>query len=267
MNNKNMNSKREKQSASLFVGRWQPFHQGHKALVETVLKRGKPVIIAIRDTEIDEKNPFSTEERWNMIQIALREYGELVKIVVIPDIDEVCYGRDVGYEIRRITLSEELEKVSGTKVRKEQPLPRHKIYWITGQSGSGKSTLADELSKHLGGIILDGDEMRQSISLGLGFSKEDREEHNLRVARLAFTLSQRDIVIVSIIAPFEETRNKIDELIHPFWIYIKRQLPLDPNKPYESPSHPHVIVDSDRQTPEEQIKIVLDAIARLKTDE
>ena len=89
---------------SFFVGRWQPFHEGHKALIETVLKEGKPVTIAIRDTEISHKNPYTTYERWSMIQNRLKQYGDLVKIVVIPDIDEICYGRDVGYAIRKIYL-------------------------------------------------------------------------------------------------------------------------------------------------------------------
>ncbi|KKQ07620.1 MAG: sulfate adenylyltransferase subunit 1/adenylylsulfate kinase [Candidatus Daviesbacteria bacterium GW2011_GWA1_36_8] len=45
-------------TSSLFVGRWQPFHRGHKTLIETVLKEGKPVVIAIRDTEMSHKNPI-----------------------------------------------------------------------------------------------------------------------------------------------------------------------------------------------------------------
>lgn len=87
---------KKKHSSSLFVGRWQPFHKGHKVLIETVLKKGKPVVIAIRDTEISRKNPYSVAERWTMIQKSLKSYAELVKIIVIPDIDEVCFGRDVG---------------------------------------------------------------------------------------------------------------------------------------------------------------------------
>ena len=108
--------KREQQ-ASLFVGRWQPFHEGHKALVETVLRKGKPIVIAIRDTKMSPDNPYSVEERRSIIDKALQEYKELVTILVIPDIDEICYGRDVGYGIRRIELELEVEAVSATKIR------------------------------------------------------------------------------------------------------------------------------------------------------
>ncbi len=80
--------------------------------------------------------------------------------------------------------------------------------WLTGQSGAGKSTLANLLKEKLNAVVLDGHEMRESISLGAGFTKEDREAHNLRVARLALVLAKQSPVIVSVIAPFEETRKK-----------------------------------------------------------
>jgi adenylylsulfate kinase-like enzyme len=196
-----------------------------------------------------------------MIQRTLKKYGELVKIIVIPDIDEICYGRNVGYKIKEIKLSSKKQKISGTAIRKNT-LKIYPIYWITGQTGAGKTTLAYSLQEKIGGTVLDGDEMRKSISLGLGFSKEDRENHNLRVARLALTLSRQSIVIVSVIAPFEHTRKEIDNLIKPFWIFIARNLPLDPNKPYEVPSKPHVVLNSDTQTPDKQIEIVINYIEK-----
>ena len=102
---------------SLFIGRWQPFHDGHKALIDRVLSEGKEVLIAIRDTEISEDNPYTVEERRSMIEAV---YGNAVEVIVIPDIDEVCYGRKVGYRIREIRLSEEIEKISGTEIRRQQ---------------------------------------------------------------------------------------------------------------------------------------------------
>jgi len=246
-------------SASLFVGRWQPFHEGHQALVETVLSKGKPVVIAIRDTELSQKNPYTVNERWGMIQKALHQYGELVKIIVIPDIDEVCYGRDVGYGIRKIELSDNLHAVSGTNKRKEKP-PVHPILWLTGQSGAGKTTLARTLKQNMPElIILDGNEMRESISLGADFSKIDRSEHNLRIARLALVLGKQAPVVVSVIAPFAAVRAQIDALIHPLWIYLTRnESPATSETyPYEPPEHPHLALDGDSATPEENACAVL----------
>lgn len=256
-------TKKESQKSSLFVGRWQPFHEGHKALIEMVLKKGKPVVIAIRDTEIDHSNPFSTFERWSMIQKALAEYGDLVKIIVIPDIDEICYGRDVGYGIRKIDIDQRLENISGTKTRKQLKVTKT-IIWLTGQSGSGKTTIANALQQKIGGVTLDGDEMRSSISTDLGFAKEDRESHNLRVARLAKVLSKNTRVIVSVIAPFEDARKKINEIATPLWVYVERSLPMDKNKPYQVPSNYHAKVNSDTQKIDEQVKIILSALKKFE---
>ncbi|MDP2650285.1 MAG: adenylyl-sulfate kinase, partial [bacterium] len=229
---------------------------GHKCLVETVLKKGKPIVIAIRDTEISHENPYSVSERWAMIHRSLREYGELVKIISIPDIDEICYGRDVGYGIRRIELDKDTEAISGTATREQEPT--HDIIWLTGQSGAGKTTLANELEVLLGGVVLDGDEMRESISIGAGFSKDDRDEHNMRVARLAKTLAKRSPVIVSVISPFSETRQKIDELIKPIWIYIERDLPSTKEKPYEPPLKPDMTVTiTEESVPRENAEKVV----------
>ena len=233
--------------ASLFVGRWQPFHAGHKKLIETVLKKGKPVIIAVRDTELSHQNPYTVTERRVMIRRALRKYGELVYVMAIPDIDEICYGRDVGYAIRRIELDRRTEQVSGTKTRAKKK-PVHPIVWLTGQTRSGKTSIANELAPVIGGVVLDGDEMRESISKGAGFSKADRDEHNIRVARLALVLARRTPVIVSVIAPFESTRKKINALIRPVWVYVKRNVPITKQKPYEAPKAPDFTLTVTKRT-------------------
>ncbi len=257
--------KDRKENASLFVGRWQPFHEGHKTLIETVLKKGKPVVVAIRDTEMSHKNPYTTKERWEKIQHTLQKYGKLVKIVVIPDIDEICYGRDVGYDIRKIELTKKLHAVSGTKTRAKNP-PTREIIWLTGQSGSGKSTLARALKEKIPeAVVLDGDEMRESISLGAGFSMADRDAHNLRVARLALVLSKQSPVIVSVIAPFEETRRKVDALIKPVWVYIKRKgAARGTQYPYEAPRKPHLTIDMDSGTVAEHTKRVEEFLKKKK---
>lgn len=250
--------------ASLFIGRWAPFHEGHRALIETVLRTGKPVVIAIRDTEPSTHDPYSTSERWTQIQDALREWGSLVRIIVIPDIDEVCYGRDVGYGIRRIELTQELHGVSGTAKRTETR-PAHPIIWLTGQSGSGKTTLANALSSLMGNaLVLDGDEMRESISAE-GFSRADRHTHNLRVARLAQVLAKQSPVIVSVIAPFADTRREISKAVGPLWVYCSRREQKDgADYPYEVPELTEIaaVANGDTFSPFENATEVLKAVAR-----
>lgn len=250
------NRGRSQKKASLFVGRWQPFHKGHKELIESVLKRGKPVVIAIRDTPKTSKNPYTISERRSMIKKFLKKYEDLVQIVVILDIAEFCYGRDVGYDIRKIDLDKNLEKISGTSIRGQQL--EHFVFWITGQSGSGKTTLANALFRQIGGVVLDGDEMRASISRHEGFSREDRHTHNLRLARLAGVLVKRSHVIISVIAPFQNTRDEIDLMISPIWVYAKRSLPFDKDKPYEVPKSPNIRVDTERESVEEQVQKIVD---------
>jgi adenylylsulfate kinase-like enzyme len=115
------------------------------------------------------------------------------------------------------------------------------IIWLTGNSGAGKSTLANRLCRNHSWtwINLDGDVMRQSISVGAGFTKSDREEHNLRIARLANVLHDQGFnIVVSVIAPFASTRKKIEETI-PYglkWVYIKREGLTTSERPYEEPT-------------------------------
>lgn len=102
---------------SLFIGRWQclPPHDGHLALFDKVRQEGKNILIAIRDTEKDKDNPYSIDERMKAMSEAVPD----AKIIVIPDIEAVCFGRGVGYEIRHIPLEEDLEKISATKIREK----------------------------------------------------------------------------------------------------------------------------------------------------
>lgn len=102
---------------SLFIGRFQPFHDGHRALITSVLDQGKDVIIAIRNTPVSETDPYSVQARWAMIRDAFPDQ-QRVEIMEIGDISEVCYGRDVGYGFREIRLDAATEAISGTAMRK-----------------------------------------------------------------------------------------------------------------------------------------------------
>ena len=247
----------EKEKYSLFIGRWQPLHKGHKKLIQKVLDEGRPVMVAIRNTSISEKNPYTVEERRKMLQNA---FGGKIKIIVIPDIAEVCYGRNVGWGIRRIRLDRQIEEISGTKIRKSQ----RRIIWFTGNTGAGKTALAYLLKERLNGIVLDGDEMRQSISLGAGFSKADREEHNLRVARLAKVLHQQGHnIIVSVIAPFRDTRIKIDKICNPYWIYIKSGEKRK-NRPYEVPRNPNLVIEPTKESLLQSVEKIIREMRKIK---
>ena len=101
---------------SLFIGRWQPLHDGHKKLMQVVLDEGRNVLVGIRDTEITDKNPYSAEQREVMIREAFPD-TERVKIIILPDIEEVVHGREVGWGVRELKLDAETELISGTKIR------------------------------------------------------------------------------------------------------------------------------------------------------
>ena len=101
---------------SLIIGRFQPFHEGHKALIDSVLAEGKDVLIAIRDTPRSATDPYSLVERWDMIRKVYPD-GRRVAIMYIQDISEIVFGRQVGYGIREIRLDAETEAISGTKIR------------------------------------------------------------------------------------------------------------------------------------------------------
>lgn len=232
-------------SKSLFIGRWQPFHDGHKAIIDTVLAEGKPVVIGVRDTPTSEGNPFNLKERIARIKKVYKNHPR-VEIMVIPDITEVCYGRTPGWTVRRVRPADQsVELISATKIRRSVK----RVVWLTGNTGAGKTSLAGILKQRLNAIVLDGDEMRHSISTDMGFSKRDRHEHNMRVARLAGVLcEQGHNVVVSVIAPFQKTRDAIDALIHPYWIYVKSPNKKTAKTPYEVPKRPNLTIDPTEES-------------------
>ena len=108
---------------SLFIGRYQPPHEGHKKLFEVELNEGKDVVIAIRDTEISKDNPLVFWERANLMdKLMADDWSGRYEIIAIPDITRVCYGRKVGWDIRQIKLDEETESISATDIRENDNL-------------------------------------------------------------------------------------------------------------------------------------------------
>jgi adenylylsulfate kinase len=98
---------------TLFIGRWSPFHCGHKYIIDTYVKNNKAVCIAVRDS--DEK--YSLNLRKKMIRSCYKEEIKegMVKVITIPDIETVAVGRDVGYSI--IEVPDSIRLISGTKIR------------------------------------------------------------------------------------------------------------------------------------------------------
>lgn len=114
-----------KQQFSLFIGRYQPLHEGHITLIRTVLDEGKNVCIGLRDTEQDENNPHSVKERINMFGNVFQNEIQSRQMVVVPlpDIIEVCHGRKVGWGIREIKLDAVTEDISATQIREAKNEP------------------------------------------------------------------------------------------------------------------------------------------------
>jgi len=106
---------------SMVVGRFQPFHEGHRWLVNQCLEDGKNVLICIRDIAPDEKNPFTAQEVERNIKNELWKYltDEKVKVMIIPDIESVNFGRGVGYDIIEHIPPQEISDISATKIREQ----------------------------------------------------------------------------------------------------------------------------------------------------
>jgi len=106
---------------SLFIGRWQPWHNGHRWLIDQRLNEGKNVCIAIRDMPPDDSNIFTPQQVKDNIENQLSTLIEdkRVTIIIIPDIESVNYGRGVGYDIIEHKPPNVIKKISATEIRKK----------------------------------------------------------------------------------------------------------------------------------------------------
>jgi adenylylsulfate kinase len=160
--------------------------------------------------------------------------------------------------------------------------------WFTGLSGSGKTTITNHLVKELRRRgskleVLDGDIVRQNLSKGLGFSKEDRDTNIRRVAFVADLLSRNGVpVITAAISPYREIREEARAKMDGRFIeaYVKASVEecerrdvkglyakarsgeikefTGVSDPYEPPEDPELLIETERQTPEESAKQILD---------
>ena len=222
-----------KKKTSLIIGRWQPWHEGHRALFLAALGKAERVMIGVRHTyQTDKKNPFTFEEVKEFIDKDLsNDFAGKYDVIQLPNITNLVYGRDVGYNVEKISFGKDIEKISATQVRKSMNLTpvnhvvdvkeRTKrfgheggIIWFTGLSGSGKSTLARALERKLfdkgyNVYMLDADNVRERLNSNLGFSNEDRNENIRRVGEVASLFAEAGFIVLSaFISPFKEDRKR-----------------------------------------------------------
>lgn len=102
----------------MLLGRYQPWHDGHRTLFERALKKTGQVMIQVRDMPRGEKNPLTYEQVARRIRRDLDPmYYRQYEIMRVPNIVNITYGRDVGYVIEKETLDAEIEAISATAIR------------------------------------------------------------------------------------------------------------------------------------------------------
>src|SRR3989440_4474382 len=159
--------------------------------------------------------------------------------------------------------------------------------WFTGLSGAGKTTLSKLIEEELRDRrrrleILDGDVIRENLSKGLGFSKEDRDTNIRRIAFVADLLSRNGVpVITAAISPYRETRREAREIMGDRFIevYVKASVETCAQRdvkglyekafkgeikeftgvsdPYEPPLNAELTLDTEHQSPEESAEAIL----------
>ena len=103
------------------LGRWQPWHEGHRKLFERALAKTGQVVIQIRDCQgWNGSNPFAANQVKNFIKRDLDPlYQGQYEIQIVPNIVNITYGRDVGYKIEQESFDDAIHAISATKIRKE----------------------------------------------------------------------------------------------------------------------------------------------------
>lgn len=106
---------------SVYFGRWQPWHSGHRWLIDQRLNEGKNVWIAIRDVKPDDINPWTAHEVLMNLSEELKDLIQEGRILlsIVPDIESINYGRGVGYDIIEHVPPSDIHDISATKIREQ----------------------------------------------------------------------------------------------------------------------------------------------------
>lgn len=165
--------------------------------------------------------------------------------------------------------------------------------WLTGLPCSGKTTISHLLQEIMqkGGHrveILDGDEVREHLSKGLGFSLEDRNENIRRIGYVAKLLTRNGVVtITAVVSPYRSVRDEVRNLIGQRFLEIYVKCSLEelirrdvkgmyakalageiPNftgvsDPYEEPINPDVVVETEHESVEESAAKIVAKLVEL----
>ena len=104
---------------AMYVGRWQNWHKGHEWLINQQLEKDKDIWIAIRNVPTDENNPKTAQQV--MMEIVdtqfFKDNSHKIQVSIIPDIESINYGRNVGYEVVYHKAPDEIAAISGTDIR------------------------------------------------------------------------------------------------------------------------------------------------------
>jgi len=164
--------------------------------------------------------------------------------------------------------------------------PKGFCLWFTGLSGAGKSTLSKGVAEILRARgrnveILDGDEVRENLSKGLGFSREDRDTNIRRIGYVCHLLARNGVVAISAaISPYRNVRDENRKRIGNF-VEVFVKCPIDAlvqrdvkglykkalageiknftgvSDPYEDPLHPEIVVETDKETVDESLRKIV----------
>nr|WP_081686380.1 adenylyl-sulfate kinase [Candidatus Solirubrobacter pratensis] len=228
------------------------------------------------DHHVDRSPPLSSADvaRWEAVA------GDLL--------DELGYARRAPRAAQTARAAEPRDGFDGRPLPAAAPRPpAGRTLWLTGLPSAGKSTVARLVERQLrkrgrNVEVLDGDVVRRNLSQGLGFSKEDRDTNIRRIAYVADLLSRNGvIVIVAAISPYRAVRDEARALIGERFIEVHVHAPVSVcasrdvkglyakarageiahltgvSDPYEPPTHPEVVLNTEHQTPESSAATLL----------